>query len=157
MQMSPEPAYHHGTLNQTGILLINLGTPEAPTAEALRPYLKQFLSNQRVVEMPSWLWWPILNVIILNTRPKESAKKYAQVWMPEGSPLKVHTERQTHLLRDLLGRRLHPEPMVEYAMMNKVLKRLLLAVSLCCLVTTANAAPIDDATAAYDKGATHNP
>jgi ferrochelatase len=116
MQMSPEPAYRHGTPSQTGILLINLGTPEAPTAEALRPYLKQFLSNQRVVEMPSWLWWPILNIIILNTRPKESAKKYAQVWMPEGSPLKVHTERQTHLLRDFLSGRLHPAPMVEYAM-----------------------------------------
>ena len=114
--MSPEPAYQHGTPSQTGILLVNLGTPAAPTAEALRPYLKQFLSNPRVVEMPRWLWWPILNGIILNTRPKESAKKYAQIWMPQGSPLKVHTERQAQLLLDFLGERIQPVPMVEYAM-----------------------------------------
>ncbi len=114
--MSPEPAYQHGTTSQTGILLVNLGTPEAPTAEALRPYLKQFLSNPRVVEMPRWLWWPILNGIILNTRPKESAKKYAQIWMPEGSPLKVHTERQARLLLDFLRERIQPVPVVEYAM-----------------------------------------
>ncbi len=114
--MSPELAYQHGTPSQTGILLINLGTPAAPTAEALRPYLKQFLSNPRVVEIPRWLWWPILNGIILNTRPKESAKKYAQVWMPQGSPLKVHTERQTRLLLDFLRERIQPVPVVEYAM-----------------------------------------
>ena len=114
--MSPEPAHQHGTPSHTGILLINLGTPEAPTAEALRPYLKQFLSNPRVVEIPRWLWWPILNGVILNTRPKESAKKYAQIWMPEGSPLKVHTERQARLLLGFLGERIQPVPVVEYAM-----------------------------------------
>lgn len=114
--ISPEPAHEHGTQSRTGILLVNLGTPDAPTAQALRPYLKQFLSNPRVIEMPQWAWWPILNGIILNTRPKKSAEKYAQVWMPEGSPLKVHTERQTQLLRNALVDHTHPAPMVEYAM-----------------------------------------
>lgn len=114
--IAPEPAHQHGTPSQTGILLVNLGTPEAPTAQALRPYLKQFLSNPRVVEFPRWAWWPILNGFILNTRPKKSAEKYALIWMPEGSPLKVHTARQTGLLRDVLAKRADPAPMVEYAM-----------------------------------------
>jgi protoporphyrin/coproporphyrin ferrochelatase len=114
--ITPEPAYQHGTPGQIGILLINLGTPDAPTPHALRPYLKQFLSNPRVVEIPQWIWWPILNGIILNTRPKKSAEKYAQIWMPEGSPLKVHTARQTSLLRAKLADDIQPAPSVEYAM-----------------------------------------
>jgi ferrochelatase len=114
--ISPEPTYQHGTASQTGILLVNLGTPDAPTAQALRPYLKQFLSNPRVVEIPRWVWWPILNGVILNTRPKKSAEKYAQIWMPEGSPLKVHTVRQTQLLRDALAVWVQPAAIVEYAM-----------------------------------------
>jgi ferrochelatase len=113
---SSEPAYHHGTPDRTGVLLINLGTPDAPTVQALRPYLKQFLSNPRVVEFPRLLWWPILNGIILPTRPEKSAEKYAQIWMPEGSPLKIHTIRQTQLLRDILAERIGPALMVEYAM-----------------------------------------
>ena len=111
----PEPAYRHGTLAQTAVLLINLGTPEAPTASAVRRYLKEFLSDPRVVEIPRALWWLILNGIILNVRPKKSAAKYASVWMPEGSPLKVHTERQTKLLRGLLGEAGH-HVVVDYAM-----------------------------------------
>ncbi|BCT69000.1 Ferrochelatase [Nitrosospira sp. NRS527] len=114
--IAPEPAHQHGTPSQTGILLVNLGTPDAPTAQALRPYLKQFLSNPRVVEFPRWAWWPILNGFILNTRPKKSAEKYALIWMPEGSPLKVHTTLQTGLLRDVLAKRAEPAPIVEYAM-----------------------------------------
>jgi ferrochelatase len=114
--ITPEPAYRHGTPHQIGILLVNLGTPDAPTPHALRPYLKQFLSNPRVVEIPRWIWWPILNGIILNTRPKKSAEKYAQIWMPEGSPLKVHTARQTSLLRAKLADDIQPAPLVEYAM-----------------------------------------
>ena len=98
----PEPPYHHGTAPRTGVLLVNLGTPTAPTAAALRPYLKQFLSDPRVVEIPRLLWWPILNGIILTLRPAASAKKYASVWMEGGSPLKVHTERLTTLLADQL-------------------------------------------------------
>ena len=98
--MLPEPTYQHGNQSRTGVLLINLGTPEAPTAKALRPYLKQFLSISRVIEISPWLWNIVLYGFILNFRPKKSAEKYAQIWMPEGSPLKVHTERQTKLLRE---------------------------------------------------------
>lgn len=114
--MSLEPPYQHGTPGRTGVILINLGTPDAPTAAALRPYLKQFLSDPRVVEVPRLIWWFILNVIILNTRPKDSAEKYAKVWMPEGSPLRVHTERQTRLIRELLHTQFGPALMVDFAM-----------------------------------------
>lgn len=114
--MLPEPPYQHGTPGRTGVILINLGTPDAPDAAALRPYLKQFLSDPRVVEIPRWIWWFILNVVILNTRPKASAEKYAKIWMPEGSPLRVHTERQTRLLREWLQTRTDPAPVVDFAM-----------------------------------------
>lgn len=103
----PEPPFRHGTAPRTAVVLINLGTPEAPTAPALRRYLKQFLSDPRVVEIPRPIWWAILNGIILNTRPKKSAAKYATVWTPEGSPLKVHTEKQAKLLAGSLGQRGH--------------------------------------------------
>ena len=102
-----EPPHRHGTRSATAVVLVNLGTPEAPTAPALKRYLKQFLSDPRVVEIPKPIWWLILNGIILNIRPKKSAAKYASVWMPEGSPLRVHTERQTKLLAGHLGARGH--------------------------------------------------
>ncbi len=108
--------YQHGSPDRTGILLINLGTPDAPTAQALHPYLKEFLSNPRVIEVPRLIWWPILYGFILPFRPSKSAEKYAKIWMPEGSPLKVHTERQTNLLRIELQKRLQFPPIVEYAM-----------------------------------------
>ena len=112
----PEPPYSHGQAARTGILLINLGTPEAPTAKALRPYLKEFLWDRRVVEIPRPIWWLILNGIILNTRPKKSAEKYASIWRPEGSPLKHFTARQATLLAAEMARRI-PQPLVvEYAM-----------------------------------------
>jgi protoporphyrin/coproporphyrin ferrochelatase len=111
-----EPPYRHGTLPRIGILLINLGTPDAPTAQALRPYLREFLSDPRVVEIPRLVWWPILHGIILTTRPKKSAEKYAAIWAPEGSPLRVHTERQTKLLKGWLGDRIRQPLSVEYAM-----------------------------------------
>ncbi len=112
----PEPAYAHGTPQRTGVLLVNLGTPQAPTAAALRPYLKEFLSDPRVVEIPRLAWWPILNGVILNTRPAKSAAKYASVWMDEGSPLKVHTERQAKLLAGRLGMQGHHGLEVHWAM-----------------------------------------
>ncbi|HEX8988051.1 MAG TPA: ferrochelatase [Rhodocyclaceae bacterium] len=83
---------------RTAILLANLGTPDAPTAPALRRYLAEFLGDRRVVDLPRWLWLPILHGIILRTRPAQSAAKYAKIWTAEGSPLKVHTERQAKLL-----------------------------------------------------------
>lgn len=114
--MSSESIYKHGTPNRTGVLLINLGTPEAPTEKALRPYLRQFLSDRRVIEMPRFFWLPILYGFILPFRPKKSAEKYAKIWMQEGSPLKVHTERQTALLREVLHTNTQEELVVEYAM-----------------------------------------
>jgi ferrochelatase len=116
MRYLKEPEYRHGQQNRTGILLVNLGTPAAPTGAALRPYLKQFLSDPRVVEIPRALWWLILNGIILNTRPKKSAEKYASIWTSEGSPLKVHTEKQAKLLKGWLSERIASPYRVEYAM-----------------------------------------
>jgi ferrochelatase len=97
---------------KTAVLLVNLGTPEAPTAGAVRRYLRQFLSDPRVVEIPRAIWLPILYGFVLNTRPRQSARKYATIWTPEGSPLKVHTGRQTSLLAERLG----PEVRVEFGM-----------------------------------------
>ena len=90
---------------KTGILLVNLGTPDEPSPAAVRRYLAQFLWDPRVVEIPRLLWWPILHGIVLRTRPRVSAKRYESIWTRDGSPLKFHTERQTLLLRGLLGER----------------------------------------------------
>lgn len=98
-----EPAFRHDNVRKVGILLINLGTPEAPTTKAVRPYLKQFLSDPRVVEIPRALWWLILNGIILNTRPKQSAQKYAAIWTADGSPLAVHTRALAKYLQGYIG------------------------------------------------------
>lgn len=115
-RFAPEPVHAHDQPLRTGVLLVNLGTPDAPTAPALRRYLKQFLSDPRVVEIPGPLWWPILNGIILNLRPKKSAAKYASIWLPEGSPLRVYTERQTKLVKGLLSAHRHDHLRVDYAM-----------------------------------------
>ncbi|PRC91094.1 ferrochelatase [Solimicrobium silvestre] len=100
-------SFQHGKASKTAVVLVNLGTPEAPTAKALRPYLKEFLSDTRVVEIPRLIWWFILNCIILPFRSKQSAAKYAAIWTAEGSPLKVHTLKQATLLRGYLGERGH--------------------------------------------------
>ncbi|MDA8521325.1 ferrochelatase [Acidovorax sp. NCPPB 4044] len=104
----PAPAAAHlptasPPTTRTAVLLCNLGTPEAPTAPALRRYLGQFLADPRIVEIPRAVWLPILHGIILRIRPARSAAKYASIWMPEGSPLAVWTERQATLLRGWLG------------------------------------------------------
>jgi protoporphyrin/coproporphyrin ferrochelatase len=113
-----EPALNHGTPARTAVLLVNLGTPDEPTAPALRRYLREFLSDQRVVEIPRIVWWPILHGIILNTRPAKSAAKYATVWTVEGSPLAVWTARQATLLQGYLGERglRPPQLLVRHAM-----------------------------------------
>jgi ferrochelatase len=103
MAYAPEPAFTHGTQRKTGILLVNLGTPDEATPAAVRRYLKEFLSDTRVVEIPRIVWWFILNLVILNVRPAKTARKYASVWMKEGSPLRVYTERQAQMLRGYLG------------------------------------------------------
>lgn len=98
-----EPAVQHDAPSQTAVLLINLGTPEAPTTKAVRVYLREFLSDPRVVETSRTIWLMILNGLVLNLRPKRSALKYQKIWTDEGSPLRVHTQRQTSLLRGFLG------------------------------------------------------
>jgi ferrochelatase len=116
MAYQTEPTFTHGTPSATGILLVNLGTPDEPAAPAVRRYLKEFLSDTRVVEIPKAIWWLILNGIILNTRPKKTAKKYAGIWMKEGSPLRVYTARQAQMLRGYLGEIIKSPLRVEYAM-----------------------------------------
>jgi protoporphyrin/coproporphyrin ferrochelatase len=91
----------------TAILLCNLGTPDAPTTSAVRRYLSQFLQDPRVVEIPRLLWWPLLQAVILRVRPAQSAKRYASIWTPEGSPLTVWTDKQAKLLAGYLGQRGH--------------------------------------------------
>lgn len=110
-----EPAFQHGQAPRTGVLLCNLGTPDAPTAPAVRRYLRQFLGDPRVVEIPRIAWWPILYGIILPARSGKSAAKYASIWTPEGSPLKVWTERQSKRLQGWLGEHGH-RVTVAYAM-----------------------------------------
>ena len=119
MAFSTEPSFQHGnppTANfTTAVLFCNLGTPDEPTAPALRRYLAEFLSDQRVVEIPRFLWLAILHGIILRVRPKKSAAKYASVWMPGGSPLKVWTEKQAGALGQQLAAMGH-QVAVRYAM-----------------------------------------
>jgi protoporphyrin/coproporphyrin ferrochelatase len=110
-ELAPEP----GATTGTAILLVNLGTPDAPTTPAVRRYLRQFLSDPRVIEIPRAIWLPVLHGIVLATRPAKSARKYARIWTAGGSPLKVHTERQAHLLRERLGHESMPVQ-VDYAM-----------------------------------------
>jgi len=88
---------------RVGVLLVNLGTPQAATAPAVRTYLAQFLADPRVVEIPRLAWLPILHGIILRTRPAKSAHAYAQVWTPEGSPLAAITAAQARALQVRLG------------------------------------------------------
>ena len=99
LSMTVTPPYPaHGRAPRVGMLLTNLGTPDAPTASAVRRYLAEFLSDRRVVEISPLVWKIILHGIILRTRPAKSAKKYASVWTSDGSPLLVWTQRQACLL-----------------------------------------------------------
>ncbi len=107
MSFRQEPPFSHGRAARTAIVFCNLGSPDEPTAPALRRYLAEFLGDPRVVEIPRLAWLPILHGVILRTRPAKSAAKYASIWTPEGSPLKVWTERQAELLRGHLAERGH--------------------------------------------------
>lgn len=97
------PDHPRVALGRVGVLLVNLGTPDAPTPDAVRRYLAEFLSDPRVIEIPKVAWKPILHGVILRTRPSKSAHAYQQVWMAEGSPLAVITARQARALRDRVG------------------------------------------------------
>ena len=107
----PEPPHGAQQQARVGILLINLGTPAAPTPEAVRPFLREFLSDQRVVELPRLLWQPLLRGIILPFRAKKSAHGYRQIWQHEGSPLTVITAKQAAALQAEL-----PQGLVGHAM-----------------------------------------
>jgi len=100
LKPNAHPSVAHGRI---GVLLINLGTPDAPEAAAVRRYLAEFLSDPRVIEVPRIVWLPILHGIILRTRPKKSAHAYKQVWTEEGSPLAAITRRQAESLQKQLG------------------------------------------------------
>lgn len=103
-------------MSLAAVLLVNLGTPEAPTPQAVRAYLKQFLSDPYVIEIPRAIWWVILNFFILPKRSKESAQRYASIWTKEGSPLRVHTLAQAKFVRGYLGERGRGDIHVAYAM-----------------------------------------
>lgn len=116
MKYQGSPQYRHDDADKTAILITNLGTPDAPTPKALHRYLKQFLWDPRVVEVPRPLWWLILNGIILRFRPRRSAKAYATVFTEEGSPLLVHTRNQAAALAEKLESQGHDNLIVDYAM-----------------------------------------
>lgn len=116
MKFQGSPGFTHSHPERIGVLVTNLGTPDAPTTSALRRYLKQFLWDPRVVELPRPLWWLILNGVILNIRPSRSAKSYATVFTDEGSPLLFHTRNQSTALASELKNRGHDDLVVEFAM-----------------------------------------
>jgi protoporphyrin/coproporphyrin ferrochelatase len=102
MPYSSASNFDHAAGERTGVLLVNLGTPDAPTPAAVRRYLKEFLWDPRVIEMSRPLWWLVLNGVILNVRPKRSAHAYATVWTDEGSPLLAISQRQRDALQAAL-------------------------------------------------------
>ncbi len=116
MKYRGETDYRHGSGGTVGVLLVNLGTPDAPTAAALRRYLGEFLWDSRVVEIPRPIWWLILNVVILNIRPRKSAAAYQRVWRDDGSPLLAISRQQCDALSDRLGRHFNGRVKVELAM-----------------------------------------
>ncbi|MDO6712570.1 ferrochelatase [Aliiglaciecola sp. 2_MG-2023] len=116
MKYTGSPNFKHNQPDKIGVLITNLGTPEAPTKKALKTYLKEFLSDPRVVEIPRLLWWMILNLVILNIRPKRSAKAYATVWEDEGSPLMIHSINQAAALKKTIQAKYGEGVIVDFAM-----------------------------------------
>jgi ferrochelatase len=110
--LTPPPDHPPILKAKTGVLLINLGTPNAPEPGAVRLYLREFLSDPRVVEIPQLVWQPILHGLILTTRPRKSAHAYRQIWTDEGSPLAFITARQAKKLEGAFG----PDVIVDHAM-----------------------------------------
>ncbi|WP_214000846.1 ferrochelatase [Arsukibacterium sp.] len=110
------PNYQHSTTDKIGVLLTNLGTPDEPTPKALKRYLKQFLSDPRVVEVPRLLWWFILNGVILQIRPRRSAKAYATVFTEQGSPLLFHTRAQADAIAREFANDGRTDVIVDFAM-----------------------------------------
>jgi ferrochelatase len=108
--------FHHDQAPKTGVLLVNLGTPEAPDRASVRRYLKEFLWDKRVVELSRPAWWLVLNLFILNTRPAHSARAYRKIWTPEGSPLMVISRAQETALRQSLQQQFGDLVSIELAM-----------------------------------------
>jgi len=111
-----QPPFRHDQPDRTGVLLVNLGTPEAPDRASVRRYLKEFLWDPRVVEVPRPIWWFVLNMVILNTRPGRSAKAYQKVWTEQGSPLLTISRAQETALRQGLQERHGDDMCVSLAM-----------------------------------------
>ncbi|AAV83179.1 ferrochelatase [Idiomarina loihiensis] len=116
MKYQGSPGFSHGQADKIGVLVTNLGTPEAPTKKALKPYLKEFLSDPRVVEVPRLLWFLILNGVILRFRPKRSAEAYKTVWTDRGSPLLFHTQDQASAIEAKLKQTWGDNIVVDFAM-----------------------------------------
>ncbi|GFD69243.1 ferrochelatase [Alteromonas sp. KUL106] len=116
MKYKSNNGFTHGQADKIGVLVTNLGTPQAPTKQALRPYLKEFLSDPRVVEVPKAIWWFILNGIILNFRPKRSAEAYSTVWTEEGSPLMSITKAQASAIAERCKAQYGDDVIVDFAM-----------------------------------------
>ncbi|RUO29132.1 ferrochelatase [Aliidiomarina sanyensis] len=116
MKFQGSPSFTHAQVPKVGVLLTNLGTPDAPTPKALRTYLAEFLSDPRVVEVPKLLWKVILHGVILRIRPRRSAEAYKTVWTDEGSPLLLHTQQQTDAVRSQLKKTWGEDIVVEFGM-----------------------------------------
>lgn len=110
------PQFQHGSADRLGVLLVNLGTPDAPTPAAVRRFLAEFLWDARVIETPRWLWWLILHGVILRIRPSRSAHAYQQIWTPAGSPLMLHCRELADKLQITLAARLGPNVHVALGM-----------------------------------------
>lgn len=106
----------HDPSVQAAVLLVNLGTPDAPTAKAVRPYLAEFLGDARVIDYPRWLWWLVLHGVILRVRPPRSAHAYQRIWTAQGSPLRVGSEALAKRLQDALSLRCAGKVRVALAM-----------------------------------------
>lgn len=115
-QFLGQPRFNHEQPLRTGVLLTNLGTPDAPGRAELRRYLKEFLSDPRVVEYPRVLWWLILNLVVLNVRPARSAEAYRKIWTEQGSPLLANTRRLVDGLIERCADRFTQPPLVKMAM-----------------------------------------
>src|SRR3954462_3421588 len=103
MRFHPEPPFIHGVTAQTAVVLVNLGTPDAPTTPAVRRYLREFLSDPKVIDLSPLGRWLLLNLVILPFRPSRSAAAYRKVWGPQGSPLLHHSRRLEEAVAAAVG------------------------------------------------------
>jgi len=110
------PDFNHDSDPCTGVLVTNLGTPDAPTTSALRHYLAEFLADPRVVEIPKFIWWFVLHGFILRTRPKRSAAIYRKIWTEAGSPLLATSKKQVAAIQTFLDQHTTEKFHVELAM-----------------------------------------